>query len=408
MPQQKIKKRHETAVNRAEPDPALLHEMLRASKDALLLVNRDHVIRFANEALGTLCPRSPETIVGLPFQQAFSEDEAFATHWTRRLHLAFQEGLPFRERSSCHFGQETRHYEAHLTPVQNGESRVEHAVLQFRDMTPTARLEENLARLSDELQEKKREIEQLLFVSSHDLRSPLINIQGFSSELELAIQELGAIWLDGYDPSQKATVEKLLNENILEALQYIKASTAKIDSLLTGLLKLSRVGRSSVLRIPLNMNRLIHQVSEALRYQLRKRELNLIVEELPPCQGDPTTINQLFTNLLDNAIKYQRVPSGGNITIGGRREGEWSLYWVKDDGIGIPGEYRETVFELFHRLDPELTPGDGLGLAIVKRIVMQHEGRIRLESEPGKGSTFFVHLPHAALHARSSTDGNSP
>jgi signal transduction histidine kinase len=120
----------------------------------------------------------------------------------------------------------------------------------------------------------------------------------------------------------------------------------------------------------------------------------VVLEELPGCVGDRDQIDQAFSNLLNNAVKYLHPKRKGLIKIWGRQEGSMSVYCVEDNGVGIPPEHQDRVFEIFHRVDPAGgVAGDGLGLSIVSRILDRHQGRIWLESEPGKGSKFFVALP---------------
>ena len=118
------------------------------------------------------------------------------------------------------------------------------------------------------------------------------------------------------------------------------------------------------------------------------------MEDLPDCIGDNNQTTQVFTNLIDNALKYLSPKRRGRIKITGKTENNNSVYCIEDNGIGIREDYYGKIFEIYHRLNPRTsTEGDGLGLTIVRRILDRHEGKIWVESEPDKGTKFFVEIP---------------
>ena len=263
-----------------------------------------------------------------------------------------------------------------------------------KEIDERRKAEQESERLNRELISKNNELEQIVYVASHDLRSPLVNIQGFSKELKYSIEQLDSLISTVDVPlSSKEELAIIMQEDIPEALQYIAASGTKMDSLLSGLLRISRLGRVTLTIKELDMNELILAVSEAFEFQIRETKVDLQIDELPPCSGDAEQIDQLFANLLDNAIKYLAPDRTGSISISGQREGDDVVYCVADNGIGIAVEHQSNIFEIFHRLDPTIGSGEGLGLAIARRIVDRYNGRIWLESERGKGSKFFVSLP---------------
>jgi signal transduction histidine kinase len=249
-------------------------------------------------------------------------------------------------------------------------------------------------RLLEELAEKNKELEQVIYVTSHDLRSPLVNIQGFSKELEYSIKELSDLLNMDFVPVEvKEKLSLIFEEDIPDSLKYILTSASKMDSLLSGLLKLSRVGRSAATFQKIDMNSLIEEVQQAFEFQIKEVSAGLKIEELPPCYGNEMQINQVFSNLLNNALKYLDPKRAGIINISGRRGNDHIVYCVEDNGVGIAKEHQKKVFEIFHRLNPEDTTGEGLGLTIVNKILSRHSGRVWVSSEPGKGSKFFVKLP---------------
>lgn len=251
-------------------------------------------------------------------------------------------------------------------------------------------------RLMAELADKNKELEQVVYVTSHDLRSPLVNIQGFSKELAYSIEELTALLLTEESLTQiKEKAAIILEGDIPDSLKYILSSTAKMDSLLAGLLKLSRVGHATVTFAAVDMKELISEINNAFEFHLKESGAVLKVGDLPSCFGNDVELNQVFSNILGNALKYLDRDRPGIISITGHRKGDKVLYCVEDNGIGIAPEHQKKVFEIFHRLNPEDTQGEGLGLAIVNKIVARHNGKVWVESEPGKGSQFYVSLPAA-------------
>ena len=221
-----------------------------------------------------------------------------------------------------------------------------------------------------------------------------MNVQGFSKELGILVKELAEIISHaGLSEKQQARTSDIVSKEFPEARNYILASVIKMDSLLKGLLKISRLGRASVTLHKINMDEMLSGVIKTLGFQAQQSGARVEIAALPPCIGDPVQVDQVFTNLIDNAIKYLSPGRPGIIRITGKSGNGISEYCVEDNGIGIASEHQAKVFDIFHRLDPQMCEGEGLGLAIVKKIVSRLSGNVRIESELGKGSRFIVTLP---------------
>lgn len=270
------------------------------------------------------------------------------------------------------------------------------------DITERKRFENQLESLMQELTQKNRELEGIVYAASHDLRSPLINIQGFSRKLEKSCRRVAELLAALAAPdSSSRELNELLEEAIPKSLRFINASTEKMDTLLKGLLRLSRLGRMPISIERIQMNALISSVVSTIEFQIQSTGAEIRTTDLPDCMGDRDQINQVFTNLIDNAIKYRHPERRPVVTISGALDGRQVVYHVADNGIGIAKEHAEKIWGIFQRLDPASTPGEGLGLTIVKRIIDRNGGSIRLESTPGEGSVFIVTLPAAIDSQRS-------
>jgi chemotaxis family two-component system sensor kinase Cph1 len=267
------------------------------------------------------------------------------------------------------------------------------------DITKRKADEEELQRIAAELAEKNKELEAIVYTVSHDLRSPLVNVQGFGRQLNRACDTLRAAVTAaeaGMVPAAK--LQAPLDTAIPQALRFINAGVNKMETLLAGLLRYSRLGRVALSIRPLNINGMIAEIIAATKFQLDEVGAEVLVDPLPTCLGDNIQTSQVFGNLLDNALKYRDPRRPLRVHITGTVEAGQAVYRVTDNGLGIAAEHQAKVFDIFHRLNPDSTPGEGLGLTIAQRVLERQKGRIWVESRPGEGSTFSVSLP--ALDAR--------
>ncbi len=267
-----------------------------------------------------------------------------------------------------------------------------------------ARLEaytRQLERSTQELLALNQEMEDLLRVVSHDLRAPLINIQGFSKRLEPVMQEtfraLDRLAAAAPAGGQRQALEQLRNQvqtQFAQSLQFISKGVERMDVLLSSLLAVSRVGRKAD---PMRMNDLNEILNETLAvfdHQLKERAIEIVQHPLPrqvPCRRNETS--QVFSNLLSNAINYMGPTGGRFIEIGATERPEEVECFIRDTGVGIDPDDHERIFQMFTRLHAVEVLGEGVGLAYVRKILRSHGGRIWVTSQRGGGSTFFFTLP---------------
>jgi signal transduction histidine kinase len=260
---------------------------------------------------------------------------------------------------------------------------VAHAELE----TVNRSLEERVAERTADLREANDEIQRFAFIVSHDLRSPLVNIMGFTSEME-ALQ--GDIFSD---PPQPAEQRAQLRREVNEALGFIKSSIAKMDRLINAILNLSRAGRREFTASPVQLSALLTAMSKDVAHRLQEIEGELEIAPLPEISSDRLALEQVFSNLIDNAIKYRSNDRPVRIRIDSEERGNFAVIRVADNGRGIDKKDYERIFELFRRAGVQDRPGEGIGLAHVRAMVRRLGGTIRVDSELGQGTTFTVILP---------------
>ncbi len=284
--------------------------------------------------------------------------------------------------------------ETTIFPFVNAQGKPTQYVAIRTDITKRKADELELQRFAAELAEKNKELEAILYTVSHDLRSPLVNVQGFGKQLARACEKITKAVVEARGGAVPASaLRQPIEEAIPQALRFINAGVTKMEMLLSGLLRYSRLGRVALTIAPLDMNALLSVVVAAMKFQLDEAKAEVRVGPLPGCLGDPAQTNQVFANLLDNALKYRDPARPLRLAVSGRVERGQAIYAIADNGIGIPGEHQPKIFEIFHRLNPDSTNGEGLGLTIAQRVLERQHGRIWVESAEGVGSTFYVSLP---------------
>ena len=260
-----------------------------------------------------------------------------------------------------------------------------------------------LAEANRDLAQKNTENEMFVYSVSHDLRSPLVNLQGFSKELEKGCQQLTALVNEeSVPPDVRTRGRALLEGKMAKSVGFIQTAVLRLSGIIDALLRLSRAGRIEYRWEVVDLDRVVAQVVGAAQGTITERGAVVRVGDLPAARGDRTALEQLFGNLIGNALTYLDPARPGVIEVGCLPPGApgapdvpsgFRTYFVRDNGLGIAEGHRQKIFQAFQRAHPGIGSGEGLGLAIVSRVAERHRGRVWVESRPGAGSTFFVALP---------------
>ncbi len=257
------------------------------------------------------------------------------------------------------------------------------------------------SRLEQEMIERKRsetrkgqlveELRDYSYTISHDLRAPLISLKGFIGEIRLGLDELKPL-IQQAEPQtaigNSARIAAILNQELPEAVDYIDSATARMERLLEAMRKLSRLGRRELAPELLNTNEIVAEILKTLAYPIKSRNIEVRVEDLPQIVADRISLEEIFANLLSNAVNYLDPQRPGRIRVHGENRLDDAVYRITDNGCGVQSDDSEKIFKFFERLGRNHVPGDGMGLAYVRALVHRHGGTVRCESEPGVGSTF--------------------
>ncbi len=258
-------------------------------------------------------------------------------------------------------------------------------------------LEGLVAERVSELQVANEEIQRFAYIVSHDLRAPLVNVMGFTSELDAVRGDIASFLTDAEEAApQLVTNERraAIETDLPEALSFIRTSTAKMDRLINAILKLSREGRRVLTPQKIDVREMVEAQSKSLSQQLAAAEAEVeIGPDLPDVVSDRLAVEQIFGNLIENATKYLKPGRAGRIEVVGRTQGGYVRYEIKDNGRGIESKDFERIFELFRRSGEQDKPGEGIGLAYVRNLARRLGGNVSVQSEYGTGSTFIVVLP---------------
>jgi signal transduction histidine kinase len=260
-------------------------------------------------------------------------------------------------------------------------------------------LEELVSDRTADLSRANEEIQRFAYIVSHDLRSPLVNVMGFTAELDASTKAIAEL----IDRAEETAPEIVTEEarlaargDLPEAIGFIRTSTQKMDRLITAILTLSRQGRRVLTPEPLDVAAIVDEIRGSLAHRLDEQGTTVEVEgDLPAVVSDRLGVEQILSNLIENAVKYRHPTRPARIVVTGGSDGPRRWFAVTDNGRGIDPRDHERVFDLFRRSGTQDQPGEGIGLAHVRALAYRLGGIIDLTSTLGEGATFRLSLPKA-------------
>jgi PAS domain S-box-containing protein len=376
-----LKQLNETLEAQVAQRTAELETFFDALPDRIFVVERENMRQaFVNKPLATMAGfNSTKEMQGKTVLECFSTELATKFVQENLLVLESGETLHLQEKYVL-FDGKTMYFDTFKIPLRNLDGEVYALIGTSRDITELVETKQALSQRTEQLEAANQELESFCYSVSHDLRAPLRHISGFVNALKQRLESSDAV----SDPK------------IVHYMQVIDDSSQKMSLLIDGLLALSRVGRTELMQIPIDLNRLVQTAIKLTKPGTGTEKaqtpdsVEFAVGDLPVVTGDPTLLQQVFSNLISNAVKFSRDRHPATIVIDSLPDG---TIFVKDNGVGFEMEYADRLFGAFVRLHSQREfEGTGIGLAIVGRIIHRHGGTIWAIGAPGQGATFYFKL----------------
>ncbi|WP_293128931.1 PAS domain S-box protein [Microcoleus sp. bin38.metabat.b11b12b14.051] len=377
-----LKQLNETLEAQVAQRTAELETFFDALPDRIFVVERENMRQaFVNKPLAKMAGfNSTKEMQGKTVFECFSTE--LATKFVQENLRVFESGETLHLQEKYVLSErKTTYFDTYKVPLRNLDGEVYALIGTSRDITELVETKQALSQRTEQLEAANQELESFCYSVSHDLRAPLRHISGFVNALKQRLESTDAV----SDPK------------IVHYMEVIDDSSQKMSLLIDGLLALSRVSRTELMQIPIDLTRLVQTAIKLTKPrtatdhpQTSHSQVEFAVGNLPAVTGDPTLLQQVFSNLISNAVKFSRDRAPATIVIDSLPDG---TIFVKDNGVGFPSEYADRLFGAFVRLHSQREfEGTGIGLAIVGRIIHRHGGTIWAESLPTQGATFYFKL----------------
>jgi PAS domain S-box-containing protein len=355
---------------------AKFRALFESANDAILLLNKDYFIDCNPKTL-TMFDCSMEQIVGqTPYRfspEVQPDGRKSMEKAQEKIKAAINGEAQFFEWKHCRYDGTLFDTEISLSAFSAAGKCYLQAII--RDITGRKEAEEKIRELNRELEQRIEEIKAFSYSVSHDLRAPLIVIEGFSRRL-----------LEKYSSR--------LDKKGQKYVKTINTNSRQIAEFMRDLLDFMISGNKKIEITHIEVKKIVNELFQQLLSLNQHRIIELNIKSLPDAKGDKIMIRNILSNLLNNAVKYSRARDIAIVEVAGWVEGEKNVYYVKDNGVGFSMDQTDRLFKVFERLHPvEEFEGTGLGLAIVKRIVQQHGGEVWAEGRVDEGATFYFSIP---------------
>ncbi|NQE34241.1 PAS domain S-box protein [Microcoleus asticus] len=383
-----LKELNETLEAQVAQRTAELETFFDTLPDCIYVVERDNMrLSFVNHPLVEFS--------GLDSRQQMQGKTIFECYPSEIAERFCRENLQvFESGKTLHYQEKfvvipggNAYFDTFKIPMRNLNGEVYALIGTARDVTELVETKQALSERTEQLEAANQELESFSYSVSHDLRAPLRHISGFVDALKQRLE----------------ATEVLSDRKIVHYLEVIEDSSQKMSLLIDGLLALSRVARTELMYIPIDLTRLVQTAIKLTKPPTvadpaqTPHSVEFAVGNLPTVTGDPTLLQQVFSNLISNAVKFSRGRTPATIVIEALPDG---TIFVKDNGVGFPMEYADRLFGAFQRLHSQREfEGTGIGLAIVQRIINRHGGTIWAESLPSQGATFYFRLGQTISNA---------
>jgi PAS domain S-box-containing protein len=350
----------QTAILNSIPDMAWLK-----NKSGQYVAVNEQFVKTVGRKIEDIAGKTDFEIWNMDFANIYHKDDLEVMQSRQRKHT---EEIQFDSTGREYWVETTK------TPILNAKGEVVGTTGIAREITGRKKAELERETLITELEAKNAELERYTYTVSHDLKSPLVTIRGF----------LGYLEKDALAGN---------TQRVKDDIKRIENATQKMQTLLNDLLELSRIGRLMNQATATPFMDIVKDALDLVRGQIEEKNVSIEIQNTSAiAHGDRTRLIEVIQNLVDNAVKFMGNQPNPYLTIGATtNEKKETVFFVRDNGIGIDSQYHERIFTLFNKLNTD-TEGTGIGLTLIKRIIEVHNGRIWLESEPDKGTTFYFTL----------------